>query len=195
MAVVVSPSLPVRPALLFPSVSACHSLGLGFLCCPGTRFISTVFLDYTDVLICDVWFSLLNLLHSVRQALGPSTSVKMTQFCSFLWLSGIPLDICTTFSLSIHLSMDIWVVSMSCCSKWCCSYGFMPRSGIAWSYGSFIFSFFEKPPYCSPEPLYQLVQDCCLSSTPSPALFVDLKKYFCVFIAVGGLSGVRGSGN
>ena len=140
VAVVSCPRLPVsRPPL--PPVSACHSLGLGFCCCPGTRFISAVFLDYTDVLIHDVWFSLFNLLHSVRQALGPSTSVNMTQFCSFLWLSSIPLHICTTFSLSIHLSMDIWVVSMSCCSKWCCSYGFMPRSGIAWSYGSFIFSF------------------------------------------------------
>ena len=110
--VVSCPSLPVRPALPFPPVSACHSLGLGFCSCPGTRFISTVFLDYTNVLIDSVWFSLFNLLHSMRQALGPSTSLNVAQLCSFLWLSNTPLHVCTT-SLPIHLSMDIWVVSMS----------------------------------------------------------------------------------
>ena len=36
-------------------------------------------------------------------------SVQMTQFCSFLWLSNIPLFIGTTSSLSIHLLVDIWV--------------------------------------------------------------------------------------
>ena len=45
-------------------------------------------------------------LHSVRQALGPPTTLQMTQFHSFLWLSNIPLYICTTSSLSIHLLMD-----------------------------------------------------------------------------------------
>ena len=58
-------------------------------------------------LIYDICFSLSDLLHSVGQSLGPSTSLQMTQFRSFLWLSNIPLYICTTSSLSIRLLMDI----------------------------------------------------------------------------------------
>ena len=49
------------------------------------------------VLIYDICFSLSDLLHSVWQTLGPSTSLQMTQFCSFLWLSNILLYTCTTF--------------------------------------------------------------------------------------------------
>ena len=59
------------------------------------------------VLIYDICFSLSDLLHSVWQPLHPSTSLQMTQFRSFLWLSNIPLHICTTSSLSIHLLMGI----------------------------------------------------------------------------------------
>ena len=40
-------------------------------------------------------------------------SLQMAQFCSFLWLSNIPLRLCTTSSLSIHLFMDILVGSIS----------------------------------------------------------------------------------
>ena len=58
-------------------------------------------------LIYDICFSLSDLLHSVWQSLGPSTSLQMSQFRSFLRLSNIPLYICTTSSLSIHLSMGI----------------------------------------------------------------------------------------
>ena len=58
------------------------------------------------VLAYGVCFSLSDLLHSVWQTLGPSTSLQITQFCFFLWLSNIPLYICATSSLSIHLSMD-----------------------------------------------------------------------------------------
>ena len=58
-------------------------------------------------LIYDISFSLSNLLHSVWQSLGPSTSLQMTQFHSFLWLSNIPLYICTTTPLSIHLPVSI----------------------------------------------------------------------------------------
>ena len=47
------------------------------------------------------------LISPVRQYLSPSTSLQMTQFHCFIWLSNIPLYICTTSSISIHLSMDI----------------------------------------------------------------------------------------
>ena len=57
---------------------------------------------HTYALIYDICFSLSDLLHSVHQALASSTSLQLTQINSFLWLSGIPLSICTT-SLSIHV--------------------------------------------------------------------------------------------
>ena len=41
-----------------------------------------------------------------------SASLELTQICSFLWPSNIPLYICTTTSWSIYLSMDIWVASV-----------------------------------------------------------------------------------
>ena len=55
------------------------------------------------VLAYSICFSLSDLLHSVWQTLGPSTSLQITQFRFFLWLSNIPLYICATSSLSIHL--------------------------------------------------------------------------------------------
>ena len=44
------------------------------------------------VLAYGICFSLSDLLHSVWQTLGPSTSLQITQFPSFLWLSNIPLS-------------------------------------------------------------------------------------------------------
>ena len=57
------------------------------------------------------------------------------------------------------------------------SSGYMPRSGIAGSYGGFIPSFLKESPYCLPQWLYQFtfpptVQECFLFSTPSPAFIV-----------------------
>ena len=46
-------------------------------------------------------FSFSDLLHSVWPSLGSSTSIQMTQFYSFLWVSNIPLYICTISSLSV----------------------------------------------------------------------------------------------
>ena len=87
--------------------------------------------------------------------LGPSMLLQMTLFHSFIWLSNIPLYICI-FIFFIHSSVDghfgcfhilamvnsaamnigvnvsFWIVVFS---------GYIPRSGIAWSYGSSIFSF------------------------------------------------------
>ena len=50
-----------------------------------------------------IWYlSLSNLLHLVWSSLGPSMLLQMALFHSFLWLSHIPLYICTTSSLSVH---------------------------------------------------------------------------------------------
>ena len=38
--------------------------------------------------------------------------LQMALFHSFLWLSNVPLYTYTSFSLSIHLLMDIYVASM-----------------------------------------------------------------------------------
>ena len=62
---------------------------------------------HIHALIYYICFSLSDLLHSVWQSLDPSTSLQMTQFHSFLWLSNIPLYIYTTSSLSISLSTGI----------------------------------------------------------------------------------------
>ena len=62
---------------------------------------------HIHALINNICFFLSDLLHSVWQSLDPSTSEQMTQFRSFLWLSNIPLYICTTTFLSIHLSTGI----------------------------------------------------------------------------------------
>ena len=80
----------------------------------------------------------------------------------------------------IHVSFSILVSS-----------GYMPKSGIAGSYGVFIPSFLRNlPPYCLPKWLYQFtfpsrVQEWSLFSTPSPALLsVD-------FLMKAILTGVR----
>ena len=61
-------------------------------------------------LIYGICFSLSGLLHSIWQSLDPSTSQQMTQFRSFIWLSYIPLYICTTSSLSIYPFIQWWVL-------------------------------------------------------------------------------------
>ena len=54
-------------------------------------------------MITYICLSLSDLLHLVWQSLGPSMLRQMALFCSFLWLSNIPLYICTTSSLIIPL--------------------------------------------------------------------------------------------
>ena len=96
----------------YPSPSLCpqvHSLRLCLYSCPAPRFFRTIFFFFRFhiyVLAYGICFSLSDLLNSVCQSLGPSTSLQITQFRFSLWLSNIPLYICAMSSLSIHLSMD-----------------------------------------------------------------------------------------
>ena len=81
----------------YPSPSLCpqvYSLHLHLYSCPAPRFFRTIFFFFRfhiHVLTYNICFSLSDLLHSVRQSLGPSTSIRITQFRSVLWLSNIPL--------------------------------------------------------------------------------------------------------
>ena len=84
--------------------------------------------------------------------------LQMALFHSFLQPSNIPMCIlCTTSSLSIHLSrhlgcFHVLAIVNRCCSEYwgACIFGsivlfiYMPRSGTAGSYGSFMFSFLRN---------------------------------------------------
>ena len=60
-----------------------------------------------------IWyFSLFDLFLLAWYPLVLSTSLKMAGFHCFWWLSSSPLYIYTKSSLSIHLSMDIWALSI-----------------------------------------------------------------------------------
>ena len=102
----VSPNLPFHPIPYYlPPCPYVCSLCLHLYSYPANRFICTIFLDSTYqheyVMFLSFW------LHSVWQSLDTSTSLQRAQFCSSLWLSNNPLYICTTLSLSIHLSLNI----------------------------------------------------------------------------------------
>ena len=55
------------------------------------------------MVVYDACFSLSDLLYSVWQSLGPSTTLKMVLFCPFIWTSNVPLYTCATPSLSTLL--------------------------------------------------------------------------------------------
>ena len=85
----VNPNLPVHPTL--PSQLCIHvcSLYLRLSSCPANRRICTTFLDSTDVLMYNIFFS--DLLHSVWQSLGASTALEMS-----LYLLTLNLVICVS---------------------------------------------------------------------------------------------------
>ena len=83
----------------------------------------TLFLFYSLILLCYsldstcMWYHMVFVfvfLTSFSKIISRSICVTAGGIISFfLWLSSIPLYICTTSSLATHLSMDIYVVSMS----------------------------------------------------------------------------------
>ena len=98
------PPLPPCHFRRLVSIHLCSTSVSHFLPCKPVHLYH-VSRFHIYVLIYDICFSLSDILHAVWQSPDPSTSLQMTQFCSFLWLSNIPLYICTTTSLSIRLSM------------------------------------------------------------------------------------------
>ena len=150
-----------------------HSLCLCLYSCPATRFISIIFFRvHIYALAYSICFSLSDLFHSAWHTVSPPTSPQITQFCFFLWLSNIPLYVCTTSSLS-HSSVDghlgcfhvLAIVNRAAMnivvhdSFWIMVFsGYMPSSGIAGSYGSSVFSFLNiLVSYFIPSSLYLLI--------------------------------------
>ena len=70
---------------------------------------STIFIVST----CMHKYTMFLFLFLTNFTLGPCTSLQMTPFHPFFWLSNISLYICTMSSLSTHLSLDVAIASMS----------------------------------------------------------------------------------
>ena len=147
---------PPPPSHFPPLVSIClfsTSVSQFLTCKPVQLYRFSRFHIYA--LIYDICFSLYDLLHSVWQSLDPSTSLQMTQFCSFYgWVifqcvyiyhiffihSSIDghlgcfhvLTIVNSAAMNIGAHVCFWIMVFS---------GYMSSSGIAGSYGNSIFSF------------------------------------------------------
>ena len=109
--------------------------------------------------------------------------------CSFLWLSNIPLCICTTASFSIHLSGHLGcfyvltIVNSAAMNNGIhvlFNFGFLwvyAQEGDHWIIWWFYSQFLKESPYHLPQWQYQFtfpptVQERSLFSTPSPAFIL-----------------------
>ena len=124
------------------------------------------------------------------------------QWHYFVLLMAIPLHVGTISALLTHLSMEIWLLQyLGYCEECCCEHGtaciflnysfsgYIPRSGIAGSYGNPIFSFLKTSLLFSTvaAPIYIPTSSVegSLSSIPSQHLL------FSDFLMMAILHGVR----
>ena len=135
-----------------PNSSPPHRLGMHvcflplylYFCFVNKIVYTNFFRFHTYALICNICFPLSDLLHCVWQSLGQSMSLKMTQFCSFLWLIFyciyVPhllypficrwafrcfhdLAIVNSAAMNIGVHVSFWIMFFS---------GYMPSSGMSW---------------------------------------------------------------
>ena len=102
------PHPPGQPQVCFPCPWVSFLLKGSFV--PYIRF-------QIQVISCGICLSLSDWLHSVWQSLVPSMLLKIASFCSFLWLSSIPLCAYTT-----HLTNPIicrWTLGLFPCLGYC----------------------------------------------------------------------------
>ena len=98
------------------------SINLFSLClhfCFANRTIYSIF----QHIFVNTWYLFFSFwLSSLCMTVSRSIHVTANDIILFLlWLNNIPLYIYITSSLFIHLLMDIWVASVSCCyCKQCC---------------------------------------------------------------------------
>ena len=169
----VSSTLPVSLIFLFPPMSTWPFSTAASLFLPANRLIWTHLSRFPSyALIHNICFSLSDFLHSVWQSLGPTPSLQMTQFYSFLCLSNIPLYTCITYIQMYHIficsSVDghlgcfhVPAIVNSAAVNTGLQLSFelrfspdvCPRVGLLGHMVVFLvvfFFFFKAPPYCSP---------------------------------------------
>ena len=106
--VCVNPSFPVHPASLPTPVNTCPFSASMSAAAHQIRSSRPLSRFHVDTLIYNAWFSLTYFTLSNGLWFHP----QITQFCSFLWLSNIPLCVCmcvytyTPTQIFIHSSDD-----------------------------------------------------------------------------------------
>ena len=104
MSVSISQFIPPLPHLV--SICLFSTSASLFLLCTYVH-LYRVFRFHIHAFVDNIYFCLADLLQSVYQCLGPTTSLQMTQCCEILWLNIIPLYVRTASSLSTLLFMGI----------------------------------------------------------------------------------------